>query len=186
MDISPIPMARGRSRSCRTCSGQAAASTAASTAPSAMNAQEMLIYAAMAQVLFLDEPALHELRLIVAKDVRRVTGRSGHGPARLVRSRCVGAGDGAARRPPVAAVANSGQRRTRQARMTSRMKSITGSGYCSSIGNDRVREREDTNLAHNEHCCAFRGTGVAGAAWVRRVTASKIEFLRSLFAPRKL
>ena len=39
-----------------------------------MNAQEVLIYAAMAQGLFLDEPALHELRLIVAKNVRRVTG----------------------------------------------------------------------------------------------------------------
>jgi len=44
------------------------------TAPSAMNAQEVLIYAAMAQGLFLYEPARHELRLIVAKDVRRVTG----------------------------------------------------------------------------------------------------------------
>src|SRR5664280_131119 len=44
------------------------------TAPSAMNAQEVLIYAAMAQGLFLYEPARHELRLITAKDVRRVTG----------------------------------------------------------------------------------------------------------------
>ena len=44
------------------------------TAPSAMNAQEVLIYAAMPHGLFLYEPAKHELRLIAASDVRRVTG----------------------------------------------------------------------------------------------------------------
>ncbi len=44
------------------------------TAPSAMNAQEVLLYVAMAQGLFLYEPKPHALRLVVASDVRRVTG----------------------------------------------------------------------------------------------------------------
>jgi len=44
------------------------------TAPSAMNAQEVLLYVAMPQGLFLYEPKLHALRLVVASDVRRVTG----------------------------------------------------------------------------------------------------------------
>jgi hypothetical protein len=39
-----------------------------------MNAQEVLIYAAMAYGMFLYEPATHELRLTTAKEVRRVTG----------------------------------------------------------------------------------------------------------------
>jgi nitroreductase len=45
------------------------------TAPSAMNAQQVLLYAAMPQGLYLYEPGSHELRLIVASDVRRVTGQ---------------------------------------------------------------------------------------------------------------
>jgi nitroreductase len=44
------------------------------TAPSAMNAQEVLLYVAMPQGLFLYEPQPHALRLVVASDVRRVTG----------------------------------------------------------------------------------------------------------------
>jgi hypothetical protein len=44
------------------------------TAPSAMNAQEVLLYVAMPQGLFLYEPVPHALRLVVASDVRRVTG----------------------------------------------------------------------------------------------------------------
>ena len=44
------------------------------TAPSAMNAQEVLLYVAMPQGLYLYEPAEHVLRLTVASDVRRVTG----------------------------------------------------------------------------------------------------------------
>jgi len=44
------------------------------TAPSAMNAQEVLVYVAMPQGLFRYEPAAHELRLAAATDVRRVTG----------------------------------------------------------------------------------------------------------------
>ena len=44
------------------------------TAPSAMNAQEVLLYVAMPQGLFLYEPEPHALRLVVASDVRRVTG----------------------------------------------------------------------------------------------------------------
>ena len=44
------------------------------TAPSAMNAQEVPLYVAMAQGLFLYEPKPHALRLVVASDVRRVTG----------------------------------------------------------------------------------------------------------------
>jgi hypothetical protein len=44
------------------------------TAPSAMNAQEVLLYVAMPQGLFLYEPKPHALRLMVASDVRRVTG----------------------------------------------------------------------------------------------------------------
>ena len=44
------------------------------TAPSAMNAQEVLLYVAMPQGLFLYEPQPHALRLVVESDVRRVTG----------------------------------------------------------------------------------------------------------------
>jgi nitroreductase len=44
------------------------------TAPSAMNAQEVLLYVAMPQGLFLYEPTRHELQMTVASDVRRVTG----------------------------------------------------------------------------------------------------------------
>ena len=44
------------------------------TVPSALNAQEVLLYVAMPQGLFLYEPARHELQLTVASDVRRVTG----------------------------------------------------------------------------------------------------------------
>jgi nitroreductase len=44
------------------------------TVPSAMNAQEVLLYVAMPQGLFLYEPKLHTLQLVVASDVRRVTG----------------------------------------------------------------------------------------------------------------
>ena len=44
------------------------------TAPSALNAQEVLLYVAMPQGLFLYEPKPHALRLVVASDVRRVTG----------------------------------------------------------------------------------------------------------------
>ncbi|MBT9493164.1 MAG: SagB/ThcOx family dehydrogenase [Paucibacter sp.] len=45
------------------------------TVPSAMNSQEVLLYAAMPQGLFLYDPVAHQLRLIVASDVRRVTGQ---------------------------------------------------------------------------------------------------------------
>lgn len=44
------------------------------TAPSAMNAQEVQLYVAMPQGLFLYDPAAHALHLNVASDVRRVTG----------------------------------------------------------------------------------------------------------------
>ncbi|HET7794597.1 MAG TPA: nitroreductase family protein [Rhizobacter sp.] len=44
------------------------------TAPSAMNAQEVLLYAAMPQGLYRYEPVAHELLLAEASDVRRVTG----------------------------------------------------------------------------------------------------------------
>lgn len=44
------------------------------TAPSAMNAQEVLLYVATPQGLFLYDPKPHALRLVVASDVRRVTG----------------------------------------------------------------------------------------------------------------
>ena len=44
------------------------------TAPSAMNAQEVVLYAAMPQGLYRYEPAAHALRLVLASDVRRVTG----------------------------------------------------------------------------------------------------------------
>ena len=44
------------------------------TTPSAMNAQEVLIYVAMPQGLFLYEPVPHALLKMVASDVRRVTG----------------------------------------------------------------------------------------------------------------
>jgi SagB-type dehydrogenase family enzyme len=45
------------------------------TAPSAMNAQEVLLYAAMPQGLYLYDPVRHALQLTVAGDVRRVTGQ---------------------------------------------------------------------------------------------------------------
>lgn len=44
------------------------------TTPSAMNAQEVKIYVAVSQGLFLHEPQKHELRPVVASDVRRITG----------------------------------------------------------------------------------------------------------------
>lgn len=44
------------------------------TAPSAMNAQEIRIYAALPQGLFRYEPIAHELERIRAEDVRAVTG----------------------------------------------------------------------------------------------------------------
>ena len=44
------------------------------TVPSAMNSQEVLLYVAMPQGLFLYEPTRHELNLTIASDVRRVTG----------------------------------------------------------------------------------------------------------------
>lgn len=44
------------------------------TAPSALNAQEIDVYAALPEGLYLYEPAPHRLRLVVATDVRRVTG----------------------------------------------------------------------------------------------------------------
>ena len=44
------------------------------TAPSAMNAQEVQLYAALPDGLFIYEPKAHELRLAAALDVRRVTG----------------------------------------------------------------------------------------------------------------
>lgn len=44
------------------------------TAPSAMNAQEVDLYVALPEGLYLYEPAAHRLRQAVASDVRRVTG----------------------------------------------------------------------------------------------------------------
>jgi nitroreductase len=44
------------------------------TAPSAMNAQEVLVYAALAQGLYLYDPQAHVLKRTVASDVRRVSG----------------------------------------------------------------------------------------------------------------
>ena len=44
------------------------------TAPSAMNAQEVLLYVALPHGLYRYEPAVHELWRIAATDVRRVTG----------------------------------------------------------------------------------------------------------------
>jgi hypothetical protein len=44
------------------------------TAPSAMNAQEVDVYAAMAQGLYRYDPAAHALQLVTASDVRGVTG----------------------------------------------------------------------------------------------------------------
>ena len=44
------------------------------TSPSALNAQEALIYMAMPQGLFLYDPVHHQLQLGIASDVRRVTG----------------------------------------------------------------------------------------------------------------
>jgi SagB-type dehydrogenase family enzyme len=44
------------------------------TAPSAMNAQEVLLYVALPEGLYLYDPAEHLLRQAVASDVRRVTG----------------------------------------------------------------------------------------------------------------
>jgi len=45
------------------------------TTPSAMNSQEVQLYVAMPQGLFLYEPLVHQLSLVVASDVRRVTGQ---------------------------------------------------------------------------------------------------------------
>ena len=44
------------------------------TAPSAMNAQEVRVYVALARGLFLYDPQAHELQRVAATDVRRVTG----------------------------------------------------------------------------------------------------------------
>jgi SagB-type dehydrogenase family enzyme len=44
------------------------------TAPSAMNAQEVHLYAALAEGLYLYDPAAHRLRQAVAADVRHVSG----------------------------------------------------------------------------------------------------------------
>ncbi|MBL0085503.1 MAG: SagB/ThcOx family dehydrogenase [Ideonella sp.] len=44
------------------------------TAPSAMNAQEVRLYVALARGLFLYDPQAHELQRVVASDVRGVTG----------------------------------------------------------------------------------------------------------------
>jgi len=44
------------------------------TAPSALNAQEVVVYAAMASGLFRYEPATHTLQHVASSDVRRVTG----------------------------------------------------------------------------------------------------------------
>lgn len=44
------------------------------TAPSALNAQEVDVYAAMASGLYRYDPAAHALRQVAAADVRRVTG----------------------------------------------------------------------------------------------------------------
>ncbi len=44
------------------------------TTPSALNAQEVLLYVAMPQGLYRYEPVAHELQQVVAADVRRVTG----------------------------------------------------------------------------------------------------------------
>lgn len=44
------------------------------TTPSAMNAQEVQVYVALANGLFRYEPRAHELRLMLASDVRSVTG----------------------------------------------------------------------------------------------------------------
>jgi SagB-type dehydrogenase family enzyme len=44
------------------------------TTPSAMNAQEVLLYVALPQGLYLYEPKPHALQRVVASDVRRVTG----------------------------------------------------------------------------------------------------------------
>lgn len=44
------------------------------TAPSAMNSQEVTLYAALAEGLYRYEPVSHRLQLVSATDVRRVTG----------------------------------------------------------------------------------------------------------------
>lgn len=44
------------------------------TTPSAMNAQEVDLYVALPQGLYLYEPKAHALQLVAAEDVRRVTG----------------------------------------------------------------------------------------------------------------
>jgi SagB-type dehydrogenase family enzyme len=44
------------------------------TAPSALNAQEVVLYVAMPQGLYRYEPAAHTLQRVAAADVRRVTG----------------------------------------------------------------------------------------------------------------
>ena len=57
------------------------------TAPSAMNSQEVQLHVAMPQGLFRYEPAGNSLQMIVASDVRRVTGYQDfvdHAPLDLV------------------------------------------------------------------------------------------------------
>lgn len=44
------------------------------TAPSAMNSQEVLVYAALPQGLYRYDPAAHRLQLTITRDVRVVTG----------------------------------------------------------------------------------------------------------------
>ncbi|MCU0929579.1 MAG: SagB/ThcOx family dehydrogenase [Burkholderiaceae bacterium] len=50
------------------------ASLGGRTAPSALNAQEVLVYAALPGGLYRYDPAPHALHLVTADDVRRVTG----------------------------------------------------------------------------------------------------------------
>ena len=49
--------------------------TGGRTAPSAMNAQEIEVYVAMAAGLYLYEPAKNSLELVLPEDIRAVTGR---------------------------------------------------------------------------------------------------------------
>lgn len=56
------------------CAGVNRAELGGRTAPSAMNAQEVNVYAALATGLYRYEPHAHVLHLVVAMDVRRVTG----------------------------------------------------------------------------------------------------------------
>lgn len=44
------------------------------TTPSAMNSQEVQLYVAMAEGLYIYEPEPHRLKLVLVQDVRRVTG----------------------------------------------------------------------------------------------------------------